>query len=113
MTIQHVIQEIHEREWLERHGVEEPSAERKREGLFFFTSMCGTCKLAEKMLEIAVSSGPVIPVSKININYSPVLRDRWEITSVPCLVVLENGKPVQIEYAMRSVVDMYTWLKLG
>ncbi|MNF08524.1 Thioredoxin [compost metagenome] len=84
-----------------------------REALFFYTSMCGTCKLAEKMLEISIATGPVISISKLNINFSPVLLDVWKISSVPCLIVLENGNPVQVEYAMRSVVDLYQWLRIG
>lgn len=109
------IQEITETEWLERGGLAatEPVAMPAREALFFYTSMCGTCKLAEKMLEISIAAGPVISISKLNINFSPLLRDLWKISSVPCLIVLENGKPVQVEYAMRSVVDLYQWLRVG
>ncbi|MNN38215.1 Thioredoxin [compost metagenome] len=111
--MQNHIPETTEGQWLEDHNTATSSTGHGFEGLFFYTSMCGTCKLAEKMLEIAISSGPVIPVSKININYSPTLRDRWQITSVPCLIVLENREPIRIEYAMGSVVDLYTWLRLG
>ncbi|MNI44933.1 Thioredoxin [compost metagenome] len=111
--MQNLIPEMTEGQWLNDPGTAANSAESGLEGLFFYTSMCGTCMLAEQMLEIAISSGPVIPVSKININYSPILRDRWQITSVPCLIVLKNRKPIRMEYAMGSVVDLYTWLKLG
>lgn len=99
------IREITEKEWLDREKI--PG----REALFFYTSLCGTCQLAEKMLEIALSSGPCLPVSKLNINYTPKVRDAWRISSVPCLVVVQDGKPVRMEYAMRSVVDLHAWLK--
>jgi len=103
------IGEITEQEWLERAADASASAPGK-EALFFFTALCGTCKLAEKMLEVVLASGPCIPVSKLNINYAPQLRDLWKISSVPCLIVLEDGKPVRKEYAMRSVVDLREWL---
>ncbi|MCM3701755.1 thioredoxin family protein [Paenibacillus macerans] len=101
------IRETTEQEWLDR--AEQTSG---KEALFFFTALCGTCKLAEKMLDIALAAGPSIPVSKLNINYSPRLRDQWEISSVPCLIVLQDGQPMQKEYAMRSVVDLREWLKV-
>lgn len=81
-----------------------------REGLFFSTPLCGTCRLGERMLEIAIEAGGAIPVSKLNINFTPVLRERWQISSVPCLVILQNGIPVRIEYALGSVVDLHDWL---
>ncbi|MGG6309508.1 thioredoxin family protein [Paenibacillus macerans] len=98
--------EITEQAWLERG--EAPD----REALFFVTTLCGTCQLAEKMLNIARASGPCIPVSKLNINYAQKLREEWRISSVPCLIVLEDGRPVRQEYAMRSVVDLRDWLKI-
>lgn len=111
------LREITEQEWLAQTEkmVKTESAEHAekggREALFFVTALCGTCQLAEKMLEIALASGPCIPVSKLNINYTPRLRERWRIASVPCLIVLEDGEPVRQEYAMRSVVDLSEWLR--
>ncbi|MNJ70806.1 hypothetical protein D3C77_672910 [compost metagenome] len=54
----------------------------------------------------------MMPVSKLNINFAPRLRNNWQIASVPCLVLLEEGKPVAKEYALRSVVDLHQWLKI-
>lgn len=100
------MQETTERELLSRLNEAEG-----REALFFFTPLCGTCRLGEQMLEIIKEAGNTIPVSKININFAPILRDQWRISSVPCLVVLENGELVRKEYALRSVVDLHGWLR--
>ncbi|WP_334074913.1 MULTISPECIES: thioredoxin family protein [Paenibacillus] len=81
------------------------------EAVYFHTPLCGTCALAERMLGIVLETGAAMPVSKININFAPVLRETWRISSVPCLVILENGRPVRIEYALHSVVDLHRWLK--
>ncbi|WP_036717521.1 thioredoxin family protein [Paenibacillus harenae] len=79
--------------------------------VYFFTPLCGTCKLGERMLEIAEDAGISTPIAKLNINYAPRLRDAWQITSVPCLVLLQDGKPVRKEYAMKSVDYVYLLLK--
>lgn len=100
-----MIQEITERDLLLRLGNAEDKA-----ALLFYTPLCGTCRLAERMLEIAEESGIQVPVKKININFAPVLRDEWQISSVPCLIVTENGIPVLKEYAIGSVVDVHRWL---
>ncbi|MBD2869402.1 thioredoxin family protein [Paenibacillus arenilitoris] len=79
--------------------------------VYFYTPLCGTCKLGERMLEIAVAAGADTPVAKLNINYAPHLRDVWRIASVPCLVLLQGGEPVRKEYAMKSVDSLYLLLK--
>ncbi|SMF32193.1 thioredoxin family protein [Paenibacillus barengoltzii] len=112
------LREITEQEWLMQAEKRRETAQTGkeagtgREALFFVTTLCGTCQLAEKMLEIVLASGPCIPVSKLNINFTPILRERWRIASVPCLIVLEDGVPVRQEYAMRSVVDLSEWLRV-
>ncbi|GGH37329.1 thioredoxin family protein [Paenibacillus segetis] len=103
------IPEITESEWINRPQQEKPSGDK--EALFFFTPFCGTCKLTEKMLNIVLETGTIIPVSKININYAPFLRDSWKISSVPCLVILQDGNPIEIQYAMSSVVDLHRFLQ--
>ncbi|MWC27905.1 thioredoxin family protein [Paenibacillus sp. MMS18-CY102] len=82
-----------------------------REAVLFYTAMCGTCQVAERMLEVVQATGIPVPVRKINISFAPVLRERWRIASVPCLVLLEGGEPVLFEYTMRSVDHLYTLLK--
>lgn len=82
-----------------------------REGLLIYTPFCGTCQLAERMLEIVQVTGVVVPLSKLNINYAPYLREAWKVTSVPCFVLLEEGKPIHMEYTMKSVDYLYNLIR--
>ncbi|AZK48831.1 thioredoxin family protein [Paenibacillus lentus] len=101
------------REAVENEFVSASMARLGREALYLYTPLCGTCKLGETMLDIAIQSGnTLMPVSKLNINFAPRLRNEWQIMSVPCLVLLEHGKPVAKEYALRSVVDLHQWLQI-
>ncbi|BBH20755.1 thiol reductase thioredoxin [Paenibacillus baekrokdamisoli] len=84
---------------------------KNKEAILFVTALCGTCKLAERMLEIVLAASVQIDIRKLNINYAPRLRDAWKISSVPCLVIIQDGKPVQFEYAMQSVDHLYGLLK--
>ncbi|QJC50922.1 thioredoxin family protein [Paenibacillus albicereus] len=83
----------------------------RREALFFATPLCGTCKVAERMLEIAAAAPGAMPVQKLNVNFAPTLRERWRIASVPALALLDNGEPYRIVYAMRSAADLYEELR--
>ncbi|MBB3112553.1 thioredoxin-like negative regulator of GroEL [Paenibacillus phyllosphaerae] len=98
--------EITEKEWLSAAG-----GDTKREALLFVTPLCGTCKITERILQVVEAAGKSIPIRKININYAVQLRTKWQIASVPCLVVLEDGEPVQQTYAMHGVDYLFELLR--
>lgn len=87
------------------------SAGRGTEAVLFYTPFCGTCKAAERMLDVAAAAGVPVKLYKMNVAFAPRLREAWRIASVPCLAVLRDGRPVRFEYAMRSVVHLYAVLK--
>ncbi len=69
--------------------------------VFMYTPFCGTCKWSERMLEIVKHLHPDVRLYKCNLNYTPALTREWQISSVPCLVVIRRKV-----YAMKSVVDL-------
>lgn len=76
---------------------------KKSKGIvYFYTPLCGTCQLASKMLRVAAEMIP-IEIGKINLNFYPDLALRMEIESVPCLVLLKNGRIANKIYAFHSV----------
>lgn len=82
-----------------------------RVAILFTTPLCGTCKVAEKMLTIAMHVGVPSKLYKANINFMPYFRDYWKITSVPALVCLKNGEHIETIYAMQSVDSLVDKLK--
>ena len=100
------ITEIRENELIYRS--QDPSnSQHAAEAVFIYTTFCGTCQLAERMLNIVQATGVRIPIYKLNINYAPQLREAWKVTSVPCLALLSNGAPIRLEYSMQSVDYLY------
>lgn len=82
----------------------EQFTEGKNTGLvYLYTPFCGTCQISEKMLSVAEKVINNIIIGKININYIPMLAEKWMIESVPCLVFVQNGTVVHKIYAFQSV----------
>ncbi|WP_275899544.1 thioredoxin family protein [Bacillus piscicola] len=77
--------------------------ERERFLVFFYTPLCGTCTVAEKMLLSLQMLWPEELFVKVNANVVPELLQAEQITSVPCLKVIENGETLQTIYAFHSV----------
>lgn len=75
--------------------------------VFLFTPFCGTCKVTERMLDIILTMQPNLPLYKSNINFLPQISREWQITSVPCMVIFEQGKEKQLMYRMQSVDELY------
>lgn len=80
--------------------------------LFIYTPMCGTCKLAERMLFVAreALSGQ-LPLYRLNINTAPALAERLQITSVPALFLFCGEQVTGRHYALHSVGFLYDVLK--
>ncbi|MFC3210360.1 thioredoxin family protein [Planomicrobium okeanokoites] len=79
---------------------------------YLYTPMCGTCQLASKMLEVVVAAMPDLPIGKANLNYVQEIASLYEVESVPCLLITENGKLKEKVYAFHSVPYIYEKLKI-
>ncbi|XMB66206.1 thioredoxin family protein [Mycoplasmatota bacterium zrk1] len=75
--------------------------------VFGYTTNCGTCKFAEKMLDIVMESVSNIKVVKINLSMSNEIVNHYEIKSSPVFILLKHGKIFDIFYAAHSVVNIY------
>lgn len=79
--------------------------------LFVYTPMCGTCKLAARMLGITQEALPTVPLYQLNINTASDLAEKWQITSVPALLIFRGEEVVERHYAIGSVGFLYEVLK--
>ncbi|WP_079507061.1 thioredoxin family protein [Mesobacillus jeotgali] len=90
----------------------EAFSEEKQTGyLYFYTPMCGTCQVASKMLSVVEQLLPDLPSGKADLNYLPEMAERFEIESVPCLIVFSDGEIQEKIYAFQSVPYLFEKLK--
>lgn len=78
--------------------------------IFGYTPMCGTCKMSERMLDIA-NEILQLPVKKIDLNYHPKYSERNKIMSVPVLIVMNKDIEIDRIYAFQSVPYLLEKLK--
>ncbi|QLK85571.1 thioredoxin family protein [Staphylococcus sp. 17KM0847] len=70
--------------------------------IFGYTAMCGTCKVSERMLDIA-NDIVQLPIIKVDLNYYPEFNQAQSIQSVPVLLIMNYDQEVERLYAFRSV----------
>ena len=62
----------------------------------FFATWCGPCKMMAPVLdEVAQEVSDRGAIYKVDVDQSPSLAARFEVMSVPTLVLFENGTPTK------------------
>ena len=61
----------------------------------FNADWCGPCKMLAPILERVATFHPEAKFVSINIDDEDELAERYEISSIPCLVVFKNGSEVK------------------
>ena len=62
----------------------------------FWAEWCGPCKMIAPILEqIAEEHGGQIQIAKLNVDDNPDIARRFEVMSIPTLIVFEGGQPAK------------------
>lgn len=86
-------------------------AGKKPAFVYFYTPLCGTCKLARRMLEVVDVALNHLQIYTCNINLMPKQAQIWKITSVPALLVFYGTDVDNQLYRFQSVEHLYAFLK--
>ena len=61
----------------------------------FWASWCGPCRMVSPIVDQIAEERPDVKVCKINIDEQPELASRYQVMSIPTLLVLRGGEVVQ------------------
>ncbi|HAZ17674.1 MAG TPA: thioredoxin [Acidimicrobiaceae bacterium] len=62
----------------------------------FWAEWCGPCKMIAPILEeIAAEQAGSIRIAKVNVDEAPDLARRFEVMSIPTLILFDNGVPAK------------------
>jgi thioredoxin 1 len=62
----------------------------------FWAEWCGPCKMIAPILEeIATEQAGKLTVAKLNVDDNPDAARRYEVMSIPTLIVFKDGQPVR------------------
>ena len=77
---------------INRNNINEVLNSDKKVLLDFYADWCSPCRLLLPIVKSVAEENPQYIIGKINIDESPELAAEYGVSSIPTLIVIENGR---------------------
>ena len=77
----------------------------------FNADWCGPCKMLKPILDAVAKENDDVKIVSINIDDEDELAEKYNIISIPCLVLFENGKETKRNVGLISKSDVESIIK--
>lgn len=76
----------------------------------FFATWCGPCKMLHPVLESVSKEVPEVKIYKVDVDEEQELAAKYQVSSIPYMVLFQDGKPVQkvLGYQPKEIIK--DWL---
>jgi len=79
--------------------------------LDFYADWCGPCRMVAPVVEQIAEENPQYLIGKINVYKEPELARKFNVLSIPTLVVLKDGKIISQSAGARPKADILALLE--
>lgn len=76
----------------------------------FYATWCGPCKMIAPVLEELAERHPQLTVAKLDVDTATPIAIRYGVSSIPTLLLFENGKLVDRTLGYTPLEALERWL---
>ncbi len=78
--------------------------------LDFYAHWCGPCKMLGPVLESLETEMPNLKVIKINVDEKAEIANKYNVMSIPTLVLYKNGKLIDQKLGFQTKDMLIDWI---
>jgi len=78
----------------------------------FFANWCVPCKMLSPVIDELAQEMPSVKVVKVNVDEEPELAQKFQVMSIPTLVVMKDGKMVNKTIGVRPKDEIREMLEV-
>ncbi len=94
-----------------KSNFEEVMASEKTVLLDFYADWCGPCRMVSPLVDQIADEHPEYLIGKINVDEEGELAQKFDVMSIPTLVVIKNGEIVSQNTGARPKEQILDLLK--
>ena len=79
--------------------------------LDLYADWCGPCRMVSPIVEEIAAENPQYLIGKINVDKEPELAQRFNVMSIPTLIVIQHGKVIRQSEGARPKAQILAMLK--
>jgi thioredoxin 1 len=78
----------------------------------FFANWCGPCKMQGPIVEaVAKELAGRVKVGKLDVDANPLMAEKFEVMSIPTLIVFKGGQPAEVMTGLQSKENLISKLQ--
>jgi thioredoxin 1 len=77
----------------------------------FWAEWCGPCHMLSPVVEALAEEHPEITFAKVNVDEAPELAQSFQVSAIPTLVLIKDGKVADVSVGVKSKEQLETFLK--
>lgn len=72
----------------------------------FWASWCGPCQMVGPIIEEIAEERTDVKVCKVNVDEQPDLAGKYNVMSIPTIIVFENGEPAAVSVGVKPKAEL-------
>ncbi len=77
----------------------------------FWASWCGPCQMVGPIIEEIANEVSDVKVCKVNVDEQPDIAGKYNVMSIPTIIVFKNGEPVNVSVGAKPKPELLALLQ--